>query len=118
MYNTKLYDLTDYVYTLGLSQNNPSLAYLDSDFVSIFSSQSGKDVTKTLDFVLNSMNSTYRAQHLACMENVFLAGEADFRKSARCQVQNYLLIVISVILMASILMKCKFPQIFYHDQGL
>jgi chitin synthase len=54
------------------------------------------------------MNSTARAQNMNCLENVFLAGQADFRKSARCQVQNYLLIIISAILMASILLKCAF----------
>ncbi|KJA13420.1 glycosyltransferase family 2 protein [Hypholoma sublateritium FD-334 SS-4] len=46
--------------------------------------------------MLNSMNSTHRAQHTACLSNVFLKGEADFRESAKCQVQNYFFVVISV----------------------
>jgi chitin synthase len=83
------------------------LAFLDGDFVSVFRQRSGQDITQPLNSVLNSMNSTYRQEHLACIENVFLAGQTDFRKTSRCQVQNYMLIVISGILMASIALKCE-----------
>ncbi|KAF9477858.1 chitin synthase [Pholiota conissans] len=105
VYNTKIYDLTDYVYSSTLNQNSGLFNFLDSDLLDVFKQRAGQDITKQLGDVLNAMNGTTRAQHMNCLENVFLAGEADFRKSARCQVQNYLLIVISGILMASILMK-------------
>ncbi|KAF8967535.1 chitin synthase [Flammula alnicola] len=105
VYNTKLYDLTDYVWSLGLTQNSPTFAFLDDNLVSVFKQRAGQDITTALNTVLNAMNGTAKAEHLNCLENVFLSGEADFRKSARCQVQNYLLIIISVILMSSILMK-------------
>lgn len=114
VYNDKLYDLTDYVYSLGLTQNSPTFAFLDDDFVSIFKQRSGQDITRPLGNVLNSMNSTYRTQHLTCIENVFLTGSTDFRMSARCQVQNYMLIVISGILMASIAMKCNVLSLVLH----
>ncbi|KAF8887281.1 chitin synthase-domain-containing protein [Gymnopilus junonius] len=84
-YNNKLYDLTDYVYTLGLSNNNPSMAWMNSDFVAVFEQQSGQDLTKPLDAVYAKMDAQTKAQHMDCLENVFLSGEADFRKSARCQ---------------------------------
>jgi chitin synthase len=106
--------LTDYVHSLGLTKNSPTFAFLDDDFVSIFKQRSGQDITRPLDNVLNSMNSTYRTQHLTCIENVFLTGSTDFRMSARCQVQNYMLIVISAILMASIAMKCNVLCIAFH----
>ena len=79
----------------------------------VFKQRSGQDVTKTLGKVLDRMNSTARAQNMNCLENVFLAGQADFRKSARCQVQNYLLIIISAILMASIVLKCGLLFFFF-----
>lgn len=44
---------------------------------------------------------------MACIENVFLVGQTDFRQTSRCQVQNYMLIVISGVLMASIALKCR-----------
>ena len=96
------------MYTLGLNNNNQDFAWLNSDFAAVFQQQSGQDITKPLDAVLAKMDAQTKAQHLNCLENVFLAGEVDFRKTARCQVQNYLLIIISGILMASILMKCEF----------
>ncbi|KAJ3513631.1 hypothetical protein NLJ89_g2840 [Agrocybe chaxingu] len=105
IYNTKLYDLTDYVHTLGLNQNTGPYDFLESDFVDIFRQRAGQDISTALGRVLDAMTAQKRAQHLACMENVFLAGQADFRKSPRCQVQNYLLIIVSVILMASIALK-------------
>jgi chitin synthase len=99
--------LTDYVYTLGLNQNSATFTFLDSDFLSVFRQRSGQDITQPLDSVLNSMNSTFRDEHKACLDNMFLAGQTDFRKTPRCQVQNYMLIVISGVLMASIALKCK-----------
>jgi chitin synthase len=74
--------------------------------VAIFKQRSGQDVTTPLNAVLDTMNSTYKAQHMACLNNVFVAGSVDFRKTARCQVQNWLLIFFSALLMASIALKC------------
>ncbi|KAH9482104.1 Chitin synthase 6 [Psilocybe cubensis] len=105
VYENQLFDLTDYVFTLSQQISAPEYAFLDSDLVNVFKQRSGQDITAPLNAVLDSFNSTYRAQHTSCLKNVFLAGEPDFRKSARCQVQNYLLIVFSVIMMASILVK-------------
>lgn len=112
VYETKLFDLTDYVFTLSQQVSDPEYDFLDDDFVSVFKQRSGQDVTTSLNSVLDSFNATYRAQHTSCMKNVFLSAEADFRKTARCQVQNYLLIIFSVIMMASILVKCTFLQYF------
>ena len=105
-YVNTVYDLTDYVNSLSLTQNSPTFEFLDSDLVAVFKQRSGQDITTPLNAVLNSMNSTYRAQHMACLNNAFLAGSVDFRKTPRCQVQNWLLIFFSALLMASIALKC------------
>ena len=76
--------------------------------MAVFRQMSGRDVTGPLNAVLESMNTTYREQHMACLNNAFLVGEVDFRKTARCQVQNWLLIFFSALLMASIALKCLF----------
>lgn len=73
----------------------------------VFKQRSGQDITQPLNTVLQAMNTTSREQHLACLNNVFLSGTVDFRKSARCQVQNVLLIFFSALLMASIALKCS-----------
>ena len=59
--------------------------------MAVFQQRSGPDVMTALNMVLDSMNSTYREQHMACLNNVFVVGMVDFRKTARCQVQNWLL---------------------------
>ena len=74
--------------------------------MAIFKQRSGQDVTTPLNAVLATMNSTYRAQHMACMNNAFVVGSVDFRKAPRCQVQNWLLIFFTALLMASIALKC------------
>jgi chitin synthase len=73
----------------------------------VFRQQSGQDITKPLNVVLNSMTAANRQLNLACLNNAFLAGEVDFRKTARCQVQNYFLIAASVVLMTSMVLKCE-----------
>lgn len=106
VYSGSLYDLTDYAWTLNLNQNTGPYEFLDDDLVDVFRQRAGQDVTTALNAVLNAMNTTYREQHMACLNTVFLAGEVDFRKTARCQVQNWLLIFFSALLMASIALKC------------
>ena len=90
----------DYVNTFNLNQNTGSYAFLDTNLVSVFTQQSGQDITKPLIVVLNSMTAANRQLHLACLNNAFWL-EMDFRKTARCQIQNYFLIAALVVLMAS-----------------
>ena len=74
--------------------------------MAVFKQMSGQDVTTALNTVLATMNSTYKAQHMACLNTAFVVGSVDFRDSARCQVQNWLLIFFTALLMASIALKC------------
>lgn len=104
--DTKVYDLTNYVYSAGLNQNGPEFTFLDQGISDLFQQRKGQDVTTAFHAILNGFNQTYREMHTDCLTNAFYIGEADFRKSARCQVQNYLLIIISGILIASVLLKC------------
>ena len=99
--------MMDYVSTFNLNQNTGSYAFLDTNLVSVFRQQSGQDITKPLNVVLNSMTAANRQIHIPCLKNAFLAGEVDFRKTARSQVQNYFLIAASVVLMTSIALKCQ-----------
>ena len=79
-YSGTIYDLTDYVWTLNINNNLPVYQFLDSDLVAIFQQRSGQDVTTALNMVLDSMNSTYREQHIACLNNVFVVGTAYVEK--------------------------------------
>ncbi|KAJ6617006.1 chitin synthase [Mycena sp. CBHHK59/15] len=104
-YNEKIYDLTDYVNTITINANNDNYVFLDADLVSVFKQQSGQDITKSLNAVLESMTAEQRGLNMQCLNNVFYIGDHDFRKSARCSVQNYFLIIASGVLMASMGLK-------------
>jgi chitin synthase len=76
---------------MGLNTNDPTEdVFLDSNLPDVFRQQAGQDVTPQT-----------RNEHINCLKNVFYVGELDFKKTARCQVQNILLIIFSAILMAS-----------------
>ncbi|KAI0774709.1 chitin synthase [Trametes elegans] len=104
IYDNAVYDLSDYVYT---STTIPSTQYsfLNSDIVDVFKQQAGQDITKPLNDVLAKLDTTTKDANMACISNLFYYGKPDFRKTARCQVQNILLLVASIILMVSIGIK-------------
>jgi chitin synthase len=58
-YSGTFYNLTNYVWTLGLTQKSP-FKFLNSDLVAVFQQRSGQDVTTALNAVLDTMNMTYR----------------------------------------------------------
>lgn len=106
IYESSIYDLTDYVYTMDtVNVHNTAYSFLDSDLVSTFTQQPGTDITSALNKVLASMDATNRTANMDCLQNAFYWGEVDFRYTPRCQVQNYMLLVFSSIIMASMLVK-------------
>ncbi len=100
--------MTPYTNTLSVFQNaDPRYEFLDSDILSVFQQQSGQDITKALNTVLATKNSTTQQANMACLKNMFFVGNTDFRKTPRCQVQNGLLLAFSVVIMTTIGAKCK-----------
>ena len=113
IYSGLLYDLTDYIYTLKQQSDATSTySFLDSDIVDIFKQQAGQDITKALNAVLSGKDADTVGKNIQCLKDAFSWGGVDFRKSARCQVQNYLLLIFSGVLMASMLLKCMFLRLF------
>src|ERR1700736_6017671 len=108
VYSGTLYDLTDYVYTLNLQQGASSTyGFLDPNIVAVFKQQAGQDITTSLNSVLTGMDANTVNQNLDCIKNAFSLGGTDFRKSARCQVQNDMLLAFSIILIVSMGLKCE-----------
>lgn len=118
IYSGRVFDLTDYVYTLTFQQDAASTySFLDTDIVAVFKQQAGQDITKSLDTVLNSKDTTTVANNMDCLNNAFYLGGTDFRKTARCQAQNYMLLIFSSIVVASMVMKCKVSRYCYFSQN-
>ncbi|KAI0940344.1 hypothetical protein AcV5_001478 [Taiwanofungus camphoratus] len=106
IWDKDVYDLTDYLNTVSINQGaTNTYAFLSTDLTDLFKQQPGQDLTKEIEGVLSNMNETYRAENVNCMQNMFYIGQVDFRKSARCQVQNILLLVFSIIIMVSVGLK-------------
>ena len=91
----KVYDFTDYFKTLTTEDPNnvlPKYDFLPADIKNLVQSNPGADIT---DQWKTSRNYT---DALTCMNNVFYKGDLDFRKSAKCQVNNYILLAFTIIL--------------------
>lgn len=104
VYESGVYDLTDYLYTLNLMGSTDSeYKYIDPDISSLFSQQPGADITESINAL--KLNATAKSASLTCMKNLFYVGDTDFRESPRCTVQGYLLLAFTIILAAAILVK-------------
>lgn len=109
IWNKAVYDLSDYVYTNTLSLG-PTYEFLNDSITDLFSQRMGQDITKPLETLLATMDSETAAQNVNCINNLFYQGNVDFRKTARCQVQNYFLLAASCVIMVSMGLKCKFVR--------
>ena len=111
IYESSIFDLTDYIYTQTFTELDVAkYSFLDPNIVSVFEQQPGQDITNALNAVLATMDSTNRTANMDCLSNAFYWGETDFRYTPRCQVQNYLLLTFSSVIMASMALKCTFPS--------
>jgi chitin synthase len=104
----KIYDLTDYFYTLGLEGNLASYAFIDPTVTSMIKDNPGEDITSTWEKTFAAANGTEQVtmiNTLNCFDNAFYVGIPDFRDSFRCQVNNYILLAFTIILCVVILTK-------------
>ncbi|KAF2723368.1 glycosyltransferase family 2 protein [Polychaeton citri CBS 116435] len=98
-----VYDLTDYFSTLKLMNNLDSYNFLPEDVTQLVQQFPGQDITKQwAEKIPDNYNKT---NTMNCFNNMFKVATTDFRKSARCQVNNYLLLAFAIIVCAVILVK-------------
>ena len=119
VWENNVIDLSDYINTNNVFSNaDPRYKFLDSDIVDVFKQQAGQDITKPLNAVLATKDQAVAKANTDCVKNMFVVGNKDFRKTGRYKVQNILLLVVSIILVATIAAKCMFsyknafPDIF------
>ncbi|KAK9432579.1 chitin synthase-domain-containing protein [Lipomyces doorenjongii] len=107
--DNRIYDLTNYFYTINLYPSSVSEAYAPYDFLdptvkSLFEDYPGQDITQKF-YSSTALSDTARQNNMNCLQNAFYAGMVDFRNSARCQAANYILLAIAIILGLVILVK-------------
>lgn len=98
--NDAVYDLTDYFYTKKLEGNIAMYSFIPPEVETLIQQNVGGDITSQW-----KANSPDYQKTLACMNNVFYEGKTDFRYTARCQVNNYILLAFTIILCSVILIK-------------
>ncbi|KAI7538478.1 chitin synthase, partial [Hortaea werneckii] len=98
----KIYDLTNYFYTLDMMNDLDMYSFFSEDVADLVQRNPGQDITKQWE---EKLNYTTRMNSLNCLNNMFYIGRTDFRDSARCQVNNYILLAFTIVLCATILVK-------------
>lgn len=98
--DNSIYDLTDYFHTLTVYGNNDMYKFFPEEVSDLIRDNPGSDITDQW----KNKNDNY-TRSLACMEQRFYQGKTDFRKTAKCQVNNYILLAFTIILCAVILVK-------------
>nr|POE85368.1 chitin synthase 8 [Quercus suber] len=110
--NKRVYDFTQYVaggrqveYPQGTDRPDvtPDTDFMDQGVVDLFQGRSGQDVTKYWDAL--DLDSDLRHRMLVCMDNLFYVGDLDTRNSAQCLFAKYILLAISLLLVAVVLFK-------------
>ena len=101
MIDDKVYDLTDYYHTLERNGDRAPYNFIPEDVSELIQSNPGADLTDKW----HSARSANFSKAKNCLDNAFYVGKADFRDTAKCQVQGYILLAFTIILCALILIK-------------
>jgi chitin synthase len=101
--DNSVYDLTDYFNTVNnVRQGVAEYDFFPKSIESLIEANFGLDISQTF---ATTGNRTERTDSLRCLNNYFYAGRTDFRKTPKCQVNNWLLLSFTIILCAVIVIK-------------
>ncbi|KAI9733812.1 MAG: hypothetical protein M1818_007079 [Claussenomyces sp. TS43310] len=106
--NGKIYDLTDYFYTISIRTGVSGYEFLDSSVTDMVQKNPGTDISDLWQqnyVAANASEQVVLSNNLKCLNEVFYVGLPDFRQSARCQVNNYILLAFTIIICLVILVK-------------
>ncbi|CAG8188117.1 unnamed protein product [Penicillium salamii] len=95
----KVYDLTNYFYTVKRMNNLASYSWLPSSLTTLFKDNMGEDVTDKWQDTDDFKNAQ------TCLDYVFYVGKVDFRDSPRCTVNNWILLSFTILICAVVLVK-------------
>jgi chitin synthase len=111
-YGNQIYDLTDYLNDLDVFDSAPDHAFLDEGVVDLWKNSPGTDIKPELDSMIAKARSAGNDSVTApivnswsCIQEISYKGIIDFRDSARCQVNNYIMLAFTIILCSVIVVK-------------
>ncbi|KAF2664200.1 chitin synthase, class VI [Microthyrium microscopicum] len=101
--DNSVYDITNYLYTYNTVQKgNAAYSFFPGWMTDLASANNGADITQQFN---TGGNQTSRVDTKQCLDNYFYIGTTDFRQTARCQVNNYILLTFTIILCSVIGIK-------------
>ncbi|RXK42203.1 chitin synthase [Tremella mesenterica] len=113
VYNNLVYELTTYIQQNGgglktpngvnlTAQDQADRQFMSPEVVSLFTYNSGKDITTLLDNLSGTIGSDVVNNQKVCLRNLFIIGKLDTRDSPQCQFSTYILLALSCIMVAII----------------
>ncbi|MCO5583292.1 hypothetical protein L7F22_037202 [Adiantum nelumboides] len=110
IYRGGIYDVTDYVSqgnrgAIQAPENtqapaNTNAQFMSSSIIQLISQNPGKDITKQLDAL--PLSSDVMDRQRVCLRNLFFIGKQDNRNSPQCQFARYILLALSIVMVAII----------------
>ncbi|KAF9770741.1 hypothetical protein IL306_011654, partial [Fusarium sp. DS 682] len=108
-YGNQIYDLTDYFHTQDLHKDDKNYEFLSGEITKLWEDNPGKNIKEDLDAMIEDSTNKKKHEDIVaswrCIQNIGYKGILDFRDSAKCQVNNWLLLAFTVIVCAIILVK-------------
>ncbi|KAI1765508.1 glycosyltransferase family 2 protein [Hypoxylon sp. FL1150] len=110
IYDGSIYDLTDYFTTIDYYQDLAQYNFLDSDLTDAVEDNPGQDVTTQWNSLIstaqgNKTDLALKLNSLNCIKETFYVGIPDFRYTAKCQANNYILLAFAIIICSTIVVK-------------
>lgn len=113
IYNNMVYELTTYIRQNGgglKAPNGTTLTATDEgdrhfmadQVVELFTYNSGQDITQLLNNLGGTIGQDVVDRQTQCLRNLFLIGQVDTRDSAQCQFSTYILLALSILMVAII----------------
>ncbi|PFH62709.1 hypothetical protein XA68_12387 [Ophiocordyceps unilateralis] len=109
-YDDKIYDLTDYFHTQDVFVNTDIYKFLHPKVSDLWRNNPGQDLKQMLDDVIRDSISD-PAEHAKimnswlCIQRAFYEGMTDFRETARCTINNWILLAFTIMVCAVVLIK-------------
>ncbi|KAF2650420.1 glycosyltransferase family 2 protein [Lophiostoma macrostomum CBS 122681] len=98
----KVYDLTNYWKTQQDLDGRSPYDFLDPKLYQMAMDYAGTDITEKFQ---DQLNNTAQELNQLCLDNMFYIGKTDFRDTAKCKINDYLLLAFSIILCSVIGIK-------------
>ncbi|GAA5957121.1 hypothetical protein JCM3765_005413 [Sporobolomyces pararoseus] len=109
IYENSVYDMTTYVQNGGggiavpdgsAAPDGINRSFMSDLVVGLAQQKAGQDITSSLNGL--NIDADVLARQKICLRNLFFIGKVDNRNSAQCQFSQYILIVLSCIMVAII----------------